>query len=686
MLNVLNCIYDEHNLYLVFLAGTLCLFGSAVTVHLLRRSVTTQGAQRFGWCFLASVAGGGSVWTTHFVSMLAYEPKVPVSFDPALTVLSLVIAMVGLFVSFVVSGLKDRPALAIVGGAFAGLTFSAMHHTGMFAYRVTGLVDWNFDYIWASISIPTIFSATAFFLVWQQDFGTKKLLASMALMVLGIVGLHFTGMAALTVTPMSQSFPEIDAQAVIALAMAIAVVALIILGTGLTSYLIDTNVRANSNKQLHHMVSHDALTGLPNRVSFEHQLSHALQTAQNTNKNVAVLGIDLNRFKVINDSMGHAIGDKILQALAGRMKQTLQAGEFVARVGGDEFAAIKFFHRKSEISAFAERLKNECIHPINIGSTKTTVAASFGAAIWPDDAADPDELAKNAGLATDHAKRAFMEQVCFYDSEIGTNMRDQRHLAEALKLALQNDDLELHYQVQKSLSQNLEILGFEALLRWQHPKLGPISPEIFIPVAEENGLIFSLGEWVLRSACVDAVTWDPHLKIAVNVSAVQLMDPNLPHLVHTVLVETGLSPNRLELELTETALMKDRMQSLHIMRQIRSLGVGIALDDFGTGYSSLEILHAFSFDKIKIDKSFVHDIEDDRKSLAIVRAVLALGKSLDIPVLAEGIETHNQVSILRAEGCDEGQGFLLGRPSSLKELIWQDNLKSNPPINESKLA
>ncbi len=667
MITVFNCIVGKHNLALVFVAVLVCLFGSAVALRLLRRAVPAAGAQRLGWRFLAAVAGGGGVWATHFVAMLAYEPPAPTSIDPALTILSLVISMAGLFASFLVSGIRASEAFPALGGAMAGLSFSAMHYTGMMAYRVIGLVEWQLDYVVASILLPVACSAVSVALIGQRYVGTRRFWAAVTLLVSGIVSLHFTAMTAFRVTPMAQSFPQIDARAVVALGLAIAVVALIILGMGLASYLIDTNVRADSEQRLRHMASHDPLTGLPNRASLGEFLASSFREARDRNEKFSVICMDLNRFKEINDTLGHSAGDDALRILARRMTQSLEGGEFMARLGGDEFAAVKRIGDRSEVAAFADRLAGVFNRPVRVGSTEAQVKASIGTAIWPDDAKDVDELLNNADLAMNHAKHACLDTVCFYDAGIGASERKRRKLAEALRQALELEHLDLHYQVQKSLTSGA-IHGYEALLRWNHPQFGTIPPSEFIPVAEENGLITPLGAWVLRRACQDAAAWEPPYRVAVNVSAIQLMDANLPRLFHQVLMETGLPPHRLELELTETALIRDKAGSLHIMRQIKALGIGVSLDDFGSGYSSLETLRSFPFDKIKLDRAFVEGIEHDRQSRAIVRAVLALGKCLEIPVLAEGIETEDQMAVLRAEGCDEGQGYLLGRPAPVADL------------------
>ncbi|MFC3076220.1 EAL domain-containing protein [Shinella pollutisoli] len=668
MMTVLGCVYNDHNLFMVVLAVLVCVLGSAVTLRLLRRGVRATGMQRFGWQFLAAVAGGGGVWATHFVGILAYRPSAPVSFDPVMTAFSLLIAIAGALAAFFLSGMRGGGRLfPALGGAFAGLSFSAMHYTGMMAYRVVGIVEWRVGYVAASVLFVMLCTAAAIGLVWRRHLGMRGFWTAVALLVAGIAGLHFTGMTALRIVPLLQEMPEHEVPAFLALAMTVAVVALIIIGTGLTSYLIDSNVRTGSQQQLRHLASHDTLTGLPNRAHFNEHLRDCLHDARQSQRQFAVVGIDLNRFKEINDTLGHATGDEALRIVARRMAQCLEDGEFLGRLGGDEFSGIKPCRTRDEALAFAERLAGVLARPMRLGTMEMTVGASIGVAMWPEDGRSLDELVNNADIAMYHAKHASLDTICFYDAGIGAAVRKRRQLADALRVALEHDELAVHYQVQKSLATG-EISGYEALLRWTHPQLGPIPPVEFIQVAEENGLIAALGAWVLRRACRDAATWPPSYRIAVNVSAVQLMDVNLPQVVHSALVETGLPAHRLELELTETALVKDKGRSLHVMRQIKALGVGIALDDFGSGYSSLDTLRSFPFDKIKLDRTFVEGIGQDRQSKAIVRAVLALGKSLDIPILAEGIETDQQRAILQEEGCDEGQGFLLGRPSPLTAL------------------
>jgi diguanylate cyclase (GGDEF)-like protein len=389
-----------------------------------------------------------------------------------------------------------------------------------------------------------------------------------------------------------------------------------------------------------------------------------LDLARATGTQLGIVAIDLDRFKEINDVHGHKAGDDVLIMLAHRMQNELGRNEFVARLGGDEFVAITRFDDPARLLSMAARLDAVLKAPLTIGSFDARLGASIGVAVFPQDAGDVETLTGNADLAMYRAKSQGAAAPCFYDAALDQATRDRRELANDLRGAIDAGRLEVHYQVQESVTTR-EVTGYEALVRWNHPERGAIPPSTFIPIAEENGLILQLGEWVMRRACQDAVSWDHESKVAVNVSAVQLAHAELPQLFHQIMMETGLPPRRLEIELTETAIMVDRVRALHVLRQIKALGVCVALDDFGTGYSSLETLRAFPFDKIKLDQVFTSELESSPQATAIIRAVLALGKSLSIPVLAEGIETDRQLAILRQEGCDEAQGFLLGYPGPL---------------------
>ena len=663
MMTVLKCIEGQHNLWLVAVAAVVCIVGAYATLNLLTRAAATDGMQRYGWSFLTGVASGSSIWSTHFIAMLAYEPGVPVSFSPVMTILSLLIAIGGSGIGLTIATEKFSRFAPIVGGAILGFSIAAMHYLGMMAYAVVGFVTWDISYVVASVITAVVLASSSTYLALQAA-TVRDMGIAVGALVLAIVTLHFTGMAAVTVTPLLGATDTIETGSFAAMALAIACVGLLIVGTGLSSYLIDGRSRLDSIRRLEHMASHDALTGLPNRSSFATHAQAELESVRTEQTQLAVIGIDLDGFKDINDLRGHHAGDEALKCLALRMLGILRDGEFVARIGGDEFAAVKRYDAHADLMDFLVRLKGVLFKPVRISDYEVALGASIGVALFPKDAMDYGTLVNNADLAMYRAKASSMDVICFYEPSMDEAARARRTMAGELRQAIRADQLALHYQPQAAVKSG-DVLGYEALLRWAHPERGSVSPAEFIPIAEECGLIIEIGEWVLRTACRAAAQWPNSLKVAVNVSPLQLLHGDLPKIVHEVLLETGLSASRLELELTESSIIENKERALHVLRRIKALGVSVALDDFGAGYSSLETLRAFPFDKIKLDRSFMNDIEMSPQAKAIIRAVLALGKSLDIPVLAEGIETGRQLSILEVEGCNAVQGFFIGRPSPL---------------------
>ena len=683
-MRVISCIVTEHNLWLVLLAALMCVTGCWVTIGLLDRARKTVGVQMRGWLFLTAVAAGSSVWCTHFIAMLAYQPGAPITFDPALTMISLVIAMVGTGAGFGLALGKGRGLAPEWGGCAVGLAISAMHYTGMMAYHVAGIVEWDAFYVIASVLIAMAFSSVAVGHAVRRPYRWSHYVG-IGLLVLAIVGLHFTAMAAVAVTPLSFITTGTNPDILEAMAVAVAVVGLIVAATGFASYLIDERGRLESFERLQHLALNDALTGLANRVSFNDRLDHEIERAREDQGTMtAVIVIDLDRFKEINDLRGHAAGDQALKIIARRLAKLAGDGEFVARLGGDEFAAIKRFKDQNDLLGLVSRLEKSLFEPLRIDDFESVTGASIGVAVYPRDGADRERLVSNADLAMYRAKNDVTRAVCFYESAMDETARARRALATDLRQAIDRGELSLHYQVQTSV-QTGATCGYEALLRWTHPVHGMVPPAEFIPIAEENGSILSIGEWVLRTACRQAASWDNGHKIAVNLSPVQFAHANLATLVHQILVETGLSPKRLELELTESTIVADKVRTLHVLRQIKALGVTIAIDDFGTGYSSLDTLRSFPFDKIKLDRSFMADVERSPQAKAIIRAVLTLGRSLDIPVLAEGVETHVQLTILQVEGCNEAQGYFLGRPKPIDQivLIGGPDGQDGPPAFEA---
>jgi diguanylate cyclase (GGDEF)-like protein len=662
-MNVLTCLVVEHDLRLVALAAFVLLSGGWVALGLIKRASERSGSMRSGWTTLAAIAAGGTIWCTHFIAMLAYKVQAPITFDTNITLLSLAIAVAGSGVSIYVALSGRDHKLPLIGGAVFGATISLMHYAGMHGYRVDGLVDWHPGYVIASVVVGMGLSAASMhYVVTRSD--TTSYAVSLGLFVAAVIGMHFTGMTAYSVLPLVTGAPIVDPVSYSGLAVAIAAVSSVIAITGVISFTIDSSASREMVERLQHMAMSDALTGLPNRVRFSEHIDAQIAVARAKDLQLAVIGIDLDRFKDINDLHGHGAGD--LKSLA-RLSELIKDGEFVARIGGDEFAAAKRFQHKSELTGFIDRLKEALFTPVSFEGGEATTGASLGISIFPTDGDSSPRLIANADLAMYRAKADVTRVVCFYEPKMDEISRYRNALGIELRRAAELNQFELHYQVQTNVASG-DISGYEVLLRWRHPERGLVSPADFIPVAEETGAILTIDEWVMRSACREAASWPVPHKIAVNLSAVQVTQLDLPRKVHEILLETGLSPSRLELELTESSIISDKERTLHVLRQIKALGVTIAIDDFGTGYSSLSTLRAFPFDKIKLDRSFIQEVEFDMQAKAVVRAVLSLGKSLSMPVLAEGVETIEQLKLLRDEGCDEAQGYLLGRPKISAQL------------------
>jgi diguanylate cyclase (GGDEF)-like protein/PAS domain S-box-containing protein len=430
---------------------------------------------------------------------------------------------------------------------------------------------------------------------------------------------------------------------------------------GWVSTFDDITRQRESDARIAHMAMHDGLTGLPNRTRFNLWIDEMLDQACRNGKRLGVTAIDLDRFKEINDTYGHSWGDVVLAELADRLQDIIGEDEIAARLGGDEFGIAKLFETEGQLADFLARVE-ACFHmPVMHQGQKLSFGASLGVAAFPNDGSDRETLLNNADLAMYRAKTQIGERICYYEPGMDETARARRQLANDLRLAIERSELVLLYQPQRHLRSG-ELSGYEALVRWNHPVHGLVPPDQFIPIAEESGAILPIGEWVLEQACREAVNWHIDQRVAVNVSPIQLVQQDLAPMVARILRDTGLAAGRLELEITESAIISDKGRALQNLRQLKALGVAIAMDDFGTGYSSLDTLHSFPFDKIKIDKSFLLESDGNEQARAIIRAVLALGQSLRIPVLAEGVETESQFDLLIREGCEEAQGYFLGRP------------------------
>ena len=429
----------------------------------------------------------------------------------------------------------------------------------------------------------------------------------------------------------------------------------------------DVTERQRSEERIAHMARHDALTDLPNRMLLLEQLNHEIKRVKR-GECLAVLCLDLDQFKSVNDALGHHIGDELLKLVGERLRNCTRELDIVARMGGDEFAIIMTqMEQAADAATLSKRIRDSVIKPYQIEGHQIVTDISIGISVAPMDAVELAELLRNADMALYDAKSDGRGTFRFFEPEMNTRMKVRRELEMDLRKALATEQFQLHYQPLVVLETN-DVNAFEALLRWNHPTRGLISPADFIPIAEETGLIVPLGEWVLKAACNEAVNWPEHIKVAVNLSPAQLNSRNLVSMVISTLNESGMPPHRLQLEITETVLLQNTFTTLATLHELRKMGVQIALDDFGTGYSSLSYLRSFPFDKIKIDRSFIQDLSNGSEPLAIVNAVAGLAKCLNMTSTAEGVETKQQMEVLQAIGCTEMQGYLFSHARPANEI------------------
>ncbi|HWZ39706.1 MAG TPA: EAL domain-containing protein [Bradyrhizobium sp.] len=433
--------------------------------------------------------------------------------------------------------------------------------------------------------------------------------------------------------------------------------------------LMDITERKRAEARLAFLAQHDGLTGLPNRNLLRHQMDEILLHTRRSAEKAAVLVLGLDSFKSVNDTLGHGVGDKLLRGVAKRLRSTLRDEDVLARLNSDEFAIVQTgLARPEDAALLSRRLLEAIADPYLLDGHSVVIGATIGIAMAPGDGDDSEKLLKNADMALSRAKTESRGTFSFFEAGMDARAQSRRKIELDLRDAIQNDVLTPYYQPLVDLASG-RITCFEALVRWPHPERGMISPGEFIPVAEETGLINSLGVLMLRRACMDAAVWPDDVRVAVNLSPAQFRTSNLLSIVMDALKQSGLPPKRLELEITETLLLEKSEQVLASLHALRALGVRISMDDFGTGYSSLSYLRSFPFDKIKIDQSFVRDLDANRDAQAIIRSIVSLGRGLGVTITAEGVETEAELSCLRAEGCHEGQGFLFSRARPNAEVV-----------------
>jgi diguanylate cyclase (GGDEF)-like protein len=664
-----------YNPWLVCLSVIVAILVSYTALNLAVRVSSASRSSASLWLGGGAVAMGGGIWSMHFIGMLAFSLPIPLSYDIATTLASLAIAI---FISGFALWIAARPHTSLTGLAVSavvmGLGICAMHYSGMSAIQILPVIRYERAPLLASIGIAIGASFAALWLFVRLragDTARAQLMTVGAAIVMGfaISGMHYTGMAASQFAPGSYCLTGSGANSSW-LAATIALVAFGALSLTLVLLFYDahlTRSRAHAtqlqraNEQLQHVATHDALTGLPNRVLLADRLEQAIAQAERGGGSFALLMVDLDRFKSINDSIGHQAGDELLKEVAQRLKSILRQIDTLARLGGDEFVIIVNCiagpqHAESVIGDVLE-----CIgQPMKLASIEVQTSPSIGVSLYPHDGTDPQTLLKHADAAMYHAKKMGRNTFQFFAAEMNAFTRERLELEGSLRTALCRREFVLHYQPKVDIK-NGHIVGVEALIRWNHPKLGLLPPEEFIPLAEETGLIVPIGDWVLYEACRQAHAWHAagitHLRMAVNLAAQQFRQANLVETVGGALAESALEARFLELELTETAVMQDAEESASILQRLSSIGVRLSLDDFGTGYSSLSYLQRFPLNKVKIDRSFVREIARSEGNAEIVRAIVSLAHSLRLSVIAEGVETVEQLDFLAKIGCDQYQGY-----------------------------
>ncbi len=757
MSRAITCLLHHHDQAIVVLALLVCTVSSLSTFLQLQRARECVAARRPLWITSAAITAGGGVWSTHFISMIAFQSATSLGFGRLLTAMSATVAICAFAIAFARLARSRQPVVIGLSGAIATLGIAGMHLVGMAAVTSPQILGTSAR----SLSVASLLAwiaLTGAFAAFTRCNGLKRIFLPAIALVVATIVIHFTAMSATTMSDHEAATAIANAGHAWLLAWIAAATLLLITltaaaslidrfltdlrgfanatsegllisrdgkvievneqactllgvqraailgtsaiewfvidqpvlsaaaksevshaqvrGTAVPDQLIELSSRtieyrgkastvlairdlteaARAQRAIEHLASHDPLTGLVNRAAFD----LALREAVRSGGQFALLAVDLDRFKAVNDVFGHAAGDEVLERVAAILDKAVRAQDLVARVGGDEFIVLqRDISSTDDARRLASRIIAQFTEEMSPARDPMAVGCSLGVVTYPRDGTDPESLRHNADVALYRAKHSGRGTASFFDEEMDRAARDRRSLEHELRHAVCREELALVYQPLVSTASG-QIAGYEALLRWRHPERGQVPPDIFIPVAEEAGTILALGEWVLRRACSEAATWPSHLTVAVNVSAVQLRVPALAEAVRLALHDTGLEPSRLELEITETALLRDRELTLQTLRQIRAMGVRISMDDFGTGYSSLSNLRHFPFDKLKIDKSFVSAMLDDDAARSIVRAIAGLGKGLNLPVVAEGVETEAQHKMVAEEGCPQAQGYYFG--------------------------
>ncbi|MBA1207949.1 putative bifunctional diguanylate cyclase/phosphodiesterase [Pseudomonas fulva] len=671
---------------LVLISLCVAILASYTALDLAGRIATARGYAASLWMIGGALAMGTGIWSMHFVGMLALQLPVELGYDLTLTACSLLIAVLSSGFALWLVSQPSLPFLQLALGALImGAGIASMHYTGMAALRMTPGIDYDPSLFMASLLIAVGASAaalwTAFRLRRQTPYVRQIRGLAAVLMGIAIVGMHYTGMAAAGFPQGSfcGALPDgLEGDGLVSLVL---ITTFAVLLVALLTSVLDARLEARTaalarsltlaNQELTQLALHDTLTGLPNRSLLADRIELAISKVAEQGGCFALMFIDLDGFKPVNDAFGHHAGDLLLKAVATRLRGHLHSQDTLARIGGDEFVLLVELQDPSDAMNVAIKQVNLVSRPFRVAEHDLQLSASLGIVLYPGNGQDQHELLRNADAAMYHAKRVGKNGYSFFDASMNSNARQQLQLLQDLRLAVAAGQFRLHYQP-KFDAKRCQPIGAEALLRWEHPQHGLLAPDRFIGLAEKTGLIIPIGDWVLDEACRQMRLWlDEGIegwRIAVNLSAIQFCHAGLLDSVARALERHALPANCLTLEITETTAMSDVEVSLTVLQQLSDMGVDLSIDDFGTGYSSLMYLKRLPANELKIDRGFVRELEDEGEDAAIVSAIVALGRALGLRIVAEGVETSSQQAFLTRLGCDSLQGYLLGRPVPAEQL------------------
>lgn len=665
---------------LVVISLCVAILASYTALDLAGRIATAKGRAVYLWMAGGALAMGVGVWSMHFIGMLALRLPFALGFDLGITALSLLIAVLSSGFALWLVSQPRLPAWQLAFGALVmGAGIASMHYTGMAAMRMTPGIDYDPALFGASLLIAVVASGAALWIAFNLRRNTPyvRLARGGAAVVMGIaiVGMHYTGMAAARFDDNSFCGAALTGLSGKGLDNLVLVTSLAVLIIALLTSLLDARLEARTavladsltlaNQELTHLALHDMLTGLPNRTLLADRIQQAIQAVKEQGSCFALMFIDLDGFKPVNDAFGHHMGDQLLREVGLRLREDLRSQDTLARIGGDEFVLLVQLTQPDDAMGLAERQVGLINRAFKVAEHELKISASIGIAMFPGNGGNPQELLMNADAAMYHAKGMGKNGYSFFDVSMNTNARKQLQLLQDLRNAVEHQQFRLYYQPKFDALSGIAV-GAEALVRWEHPQQGLLLPAMFIELAEKTGLIIPIGEWVLNEACRQMAVWYAQgyedWRIAVNLSALQFCHAGLVKSVAAALERHRLPANSLTLEITETTAMSDADASMTVLQQLSDMGVDLSIDDFGTGYSSLMYLKRLPANELKIDRGFVRDLEHDSDDAAIVSAIVALGQALGLRIVAEGVETDVQQSFLTRLGCNSLQGYLLGHP------------------------